>query len=325
MADQNTQEVLGKGWSKGMRFSDNNRVCEVCGTSFHVRASILARSGNTGRFCSKSCKGKGTRGEKSGLRKEKLAKSCPVCCSIFEVYPSQADRVHCSRGCAGIARRTRDRANLLCEACGEDRPVNRQRFCSAACAYTGRKGDKSPRWRGGGRVKSVCVGCGKDFAAYRPDVERGYGKYCSQGCAASTRIRNGEVPAYPTARGGKRTDLDDMYFRSAWEANYARYLNWLKRQGEIRGWEYEPDTFEFGGIKRGTRFYTPDFRIENKSGSIEYHEIKGYMDKASATKLKRMAKYYPNIRVVLIDKFAYKDLAKQVQGFIPNWEKGTTR
>ena len=121
-------------------------------------------------------------------------------------------------------------------------------------------------------------------------------------------------------RGGKRDDLDGLYLRSSWEANYARYLNFLLAHDEIVSWEYEPDTFEFEGIKRGTRFYTPDFKITNTDGSVEYHEVKGYMDARSKTKLKRMAKYHPDIKIVLINKPVYYAIARDIASFIPEWE-----
>jgi hypothetical protein len=121
-------------------------------------------------------------------------------------------------------------------------------------------------------------------------------------------------------RGGKREDLGGLFVRSSWEANYARYLNWLLSLGEIRAWEYEPDTFEFTKIKRGSRFYTPDFKVTTPDGYIEYHEVKGWMDQESATKLKRMRKYYPAVVVHLIDKDVYSAIARKVKGFIPNWE-----
>src|SRR5262245_10205744 len=44
--------------------------------------------------------------------------------------------------------------------------------------------------------------------------------------------------SYSRATGGRRPDLDDRYFRSSWEANYARYLNLLVKQGQIVSWEY---------------------------------------------------------------------------------------
>lgn len=126
--------------------------------------------------------------------------------------------------------------------------------------------------------------------------------------------------AYSRGRQGKREDLDGLYVRSSWEANYARFLNWLILIGEIKNWEYEADTFEFHAIKRGSRFYTPDFKVTNKDDSIEYHEVKGWMDQKSQTKLNRMKKYYPKIKLVLIDKDAYRAIEKDVKRFIIFWE-----
>ena len=127
-------------------------------------------------------------------------------------------------------------------------------------------------------------------------------------------------PKHSRGNGGTRKDLG-LYVRSSWEANYARYLNFLVGTGDILEWKYEPKTFEFVGIKRGCRFYTPDFFIRWKNGKEEYHEVKGYMDQRSATKLKRMALYFPDVVVVLIDKKRYYGIAKSVSGLIPMWEK----
>jgi len=125
---------------------------------------------------------------------------------------------------------------------------------------------------------------------------------------------------YSSGRIGKRDDLGGLFVRSSWEANYARYLNWLQQIGEIVSWEYEPDTYWFEEIKQGTRSYTPDFKIHLKDGSFEYHEVKGWMDQKSKTKLKRMEKYYPNTKIVLIDKEAYYSLQRDVKNLIDNWE-----
>lgn len=124
---------------------------------------------------------------------------------------------------------------------------------------------------------------------------------------------------YRPRRGGRRSDLGDQYFRSSWEANYARYLTFLEKLGEIDRWEYEPDTFEFHGIKRGTRFYTPDFKVW-EDGEFEYFEIKGYMDAKSRTKLKRMGKYHPDVKINLIGADEYRALARDVEPLIPGWE-----
>lgn len=104
----------------------------------------------------------------------------------------------------------------------------------------------------------------------------------------------------------------DFYFRSLWEANYALYLNFLVKQKQIIKWEFETDTFWFEKIKRGVRSYMPDFKVFNKDGTIEYHEVKGWMDKKSVTKIKRMATYYPKIKLIVIDQTSYKDIKNKM-------------
>ena len=113
-------------------------------------------------------------------------------------------------------------------------------------------------------------------------------------------------------RGDYENSKGSMYFRSKWEANYALHLDFLVKHGEIKGWEFEPDRFVFESIQFGTRSYIPDFKVRNNDETIEYHEVKGYMTKTSKTKLKRMAKYFPNIKLVLIDEDYYKTLKKKV-------------
>lgn len=120
------------------------------------------------------------------------------------------------------------------------------------------------------------------------------------------------------SKSGRRTDLGNKYFRSTWEANYARYLNWLKSQGQIKDWQYETKVFTFP-VKRGTTEYRPDFLVTYEDGS-EWHEIKGHMDAKSNTRLKRMAKYYPDEKIILIDSSVYKDLEKMFKRVIENWE-----
>jgi len=96
-------------------------------------------------------------------------------------------------------------------------------------------------------------------------------------------------------------------------------LNWLKEQKEILDWAYEVETFEFP-VKKGSKFYTPDFKVVNANGSVEYHEVKGWLDPVSKTKLKRMAKYYPNLKLILIDREQYASISRSVKALIPNWE-----
>lgn len=142
---------------------------------------------------------------------------------------------------------------------------------------------------------------------------------------------------YNHTHQGKRADLGDKFFRSSYEANYARFLNLLKDNGEIKDWEFETMEFEFP-IKRGNRFYKVDFKViyfdEQETvidlpisgkqiiekNRFEIHEIKGYMDDQSRIKLGRMAKFYPGIKIRVIDKKWFTDNRKSIKPLIKNWE-----
>lgn len=115
--------------------------------------------------------------------------------------------------------------------------------------------------------------------------------------------------------GGRR-----LFFRSSWDANYARYLQHQKDQGQILEWEYEPDTFYFRGIKRGCVSYKPDFRVTGTDWITYYIEVKGWMDAKSATKIKRMRKYYPHTVLVVVTAPEFRKLARDLAPLIPDWE-----
>ena len=113
-------------------------------------------------------------------------------------------------------------------------------------------------------------------------------------------------------RGWFDINGQEMFFRSIWEANYALYLDFLVKIGEIRAWKYEARTFLFDKIITGTRTYKPDFEVLTKNGSIEYHEVKGWMTPKSNTQLKRMKKYHPKVKVIVIDQKAYTDIKNKI-------------
>lgn len=101
------------------------------------------------------------------------------------------------------------------------------------------------------------------------------------------------------AEGGYREDLK-QYFRSKMEANVARYYKYI---GELYIYEYKE--FEFKGIKRGSRFYKPDFFLTVVNRWVE---VKGWFRPADKTKLKRFKKYYPEeferLKFMIPDKYA---------------------
>lgn len=128
--------------------------------------------------------------------------------------------------------------------------------------------------------------------------------------------------------GGRRPDLGNRYFRSQWEANYARHLNFRIAHKDmdadpIVSWEYEVRTFTFP-VSRGGMAYTPDFKVQFASGRHEWHEVKGWMDQRSRTVLRRMTKYYPGEVIRVIDKDWFRD-ARRWAALIPGWESSTKR
>lgn len=130
-----------------------------------------------------------------------------------------------------------------------------------------------------------------------------------------TQIARGTWKAGWREIGGKRN-----FYRSRWEANYARYLEWLKSLGQIKDWAHEPEVFWFEAIKRGVRSYKPDFRVWENDGSSALHEVKGWMDDRSRTCLRRMAKYYPAEKLIVIDGRQYRAIRLKVMSLIPDWE-----
>lgn len=103
-------------------------------------------------------------------------------------------------------------------------------------------------------------------------------------------------------------------FRSAWEANYARFLNVEIAAGRVLAWEFEPHVFHFSE----TATYTPDFRVWLPGGAHEWHEVKGWMTEKGRGKLALMAEHHPGETVRLIDENwfkAHRDVARTIAGW----------
>jgi hypothetical protein len=112
------------------------------------------------------------------------------------------------------------------------------------------------------------------------------------------------------------------YYRSMWEANYARYLQFLKERNQISDWFHEPKTFWFEDIKRGVRSYKPDFQVIDNNGETVWYEVKGFYDDKSKTKIRRFKKYYPDENLYLIDSLWFASNGSNLKMLIPDWEVG---
>lgn len=134
-------------------------------------------------------------------------------------------------------------------------------------------------------------------------------------------------------------------YRSKAEANFAAYLDWLRSIREIQDWAYEPVEFWFtpnpppvrkGKRKRATAWNNPahlgltgisrgrttavlDFSVTTNQGPGYYIEVKGYLDKRSKTLLDRVRRYFPGMRVDVVDSKQMRALARQVGEIVPGW------
>ncbi len=113
------------------------------------------------------------------------------------------------------------------------------------------------------------------------------------------------------AKGGFRKDLKH-FFRSGMEANIARYYNVVKVK-----WLYESKEFEFKTIKRGNRYYKPDFYLP-KDGI--WVEVKGWFRRSDKIKLRRFKRYYPEeftkLWFIIPDKYSKSKSNGKIMNFL---------
>lgn len=165
-------------------------------------------------------------------------------------------------------------------------------------------------WSGREQIKLTA----KEFQLYKKT-----GKFPDR-YRSKEEVKKGKI-LFNNVKGGWRTIGGKRYhFRSKMEMNYARILQWEKEQALIEDWEYEPKEFWFEKIKRGVRSYKPDFKVVMKGGAHEWRETKGFHHKRGQTALKRMKKYYPGEKVVLVEYATFTTLSKQLSKIIKGWE-----
>ena len=106
--------------------------------------------------------------------------------------------------------------------------------------------------------------------------------------------------------------------KSSWEYDVALYLEYLKKNGLIDDWEYEPRTFAFKYNTLGVRTYKPDFSVTR--GDMTYYiEVKGWPDKKYEIKRDLMASEFPEIRMIYIRKEQYFAIERKHSAELNGW------
>lgn len=138
------------------------------------------------------------------------------------------------------------------------------------------------------------------------------------------------------ARGGTCPILGHRY-RSIMERRWGLYLLFLgyrrwTGEGEPPPglwYRYEGREWEFPGIKGTNYRYTADYecwpalpdplRPAAPAQSYVVYEVKGYMDPGSKVRLKRMAKHFPEVLVVVVDRGLFDMYTSGAAGVVPGW------
>lgn len=143
------------------------------------------------------------------------------------------------------------------------------------------------------------------------------GAYYSMGLYRSFPIKNeNDYGDYSRAKGGLRTDLG-LGFKSAWEANIARILNYKGLR-----WDYEGCSFS---VETGR--YFPDFIVYNNADKYKdtIIEVKGMWDSQSLKKMWSFIHKYPEKNLIIIDQDYYMLIQEKYKNLIKNWEPCNNR
>lgn len=88
------------------------------------------------------------------------------------------------------------------------------------------------------------------------------------------------------------------------ERAYSNYLEARRKAGEILRWDFEPEKLRLAD----RTFYTPDFRVIDSEGRIEFHETKGFMRDDAAVKIKVAAEQHPYVFKLVMQKRGQWDI-----------------
>lgn len=121
-------------------------------------------------------------------------------------------------------------------------------------------------------------------------------------------ILNGSyVPQNNAFKGnGFRKDLN-QFFRSRWEANFARILRYMRLD-----YDYEANRFDLIDS-----VFIPDFYLSKQNLFVE---IQGFLRKTKQDKLKKFSELYPNIKLFILDAQGYGKLENVYSPLIHSWE-----
>jgi hypothetical protein len=292
--------------------------CCTCGKLIYRSGYYLKTNKN--HYCSVLCSNNDLAKKEKGRRRFGVTVKCGFCGeSVYRPKSEIKERgkYYCSRKCSNSDPEKRE---VLSQ-----KMVGRKHSEGTINKLKRYTKEKSSGWKGG---KPKCEICKKEIGYESKRCNKC--KMIGKGVISEVhrqKISDSLVGKMPKnvgkcgewlniKRGWYDINGKKMYFRSKWEANYALYLDFLMGHQKIIKWEYESETFIFNKIKFGTRSYTPDFKVYELDKSVSYTEVKGFMTARSKTQLKRMKKYFPKVRLRVVDRSCYFAVKKQLEKLI---------
>lgn len=192
-------------------------------------------------------------------QKNKIKYYCRLCNS-FICYVTYKYGSGLCRSCAFFGKRNpayktgKYQNNKHCEICNKKISKSAKR-CNKCVIRTGRV-----------KKKYYCIDCGKQRSAIQ--CKRCWKCYVKW----SQNPRNNKMFG-KKAKHGKRIKYKGTYYRSTWEANFAKFL-------DLSGikYRYEPEVFDLGNTTYRPDFYIPEWDL--------WIEIKGWFKKDAKKKIK---------------------------------------
>ncbi len=305
-------------------------TCKKCGNSFRYHTGS-----SKGVFCSSKC------------CKEYFPKKiikCEQCHKEIKVSFNNLRKKFCSRNCYNEYKNFTPIVSK-CEVC--EKLINtvkekRQKFCSYKCSYIGRRKERIIRkclecgkkfedyvkknkgihtfcsqecWRKHSKqveVTKVCPQCKKEFVFKKclNNTTKHKDKiFCSRECQCRFLFFYSNYASHNRGNSGKRLDLNNQFFRSTWEANFARICNEYNTE-----WLYESERFWLPELKS---FYHPDFFLPEVN---LYVEITGMMTERKLLKLQYFQKNYPEKVILHITQEDWRQYFAQFKPLVKEWE-----
>lgn len=139
---------------------------------------------------------------------------------------------------------------------------------------------------------------------------------------------------YGAYSGIREVDGKEIRFASRMEFNYYLYLAWLKKMGEIKDFEYQPEAFDFRRRAKerpdlwkkewlpSKGKYRPDFKVEEEKRGIYYIETVGMLRGDHKRNFRLLHQLFPEVKLEVVTTDHYRAIEKSVKAIIPGWERG---